>query len=620
MALKLRCYKAVAAGHAFYVPPPLVMPNKAQLSRLRVLRALKLFTGVGAVGMVSINAILAYRQGVQTFEEQVLEGSININMGTRSPYIVRPTSVTGGDYASNSKSKKSLVLRYGNMRDVTAMLQSPRGSTCGNAKYMALPVLLRGKENSHSGNKRALHLAVRNASKGLNDGCYILQDLLPILPTLPGEGSRIIVQAGGFTCSMDHGVMSDLQSSARAARQLHENTKAEVHVVVLRNDEEGTNHHDLEGGGTTTGGDGNWITKAVRCREATSKQYGVVAIDVRVAILCEVMQWVDEQHKMMVGNTPGTGGGLLATSSVPTKGEKKRRKGRNNYEQEKYERSNQAVAPLDPHAGREERDDEWIVVERLGRQGRVLLKSSWQLTKSLWSLLDHSVRTISSCILMNLMNVKDLRIRAESGAHIVYDSFTFLWKSSQAWAMTILTSNKREHARQMRRSVLLDLGPASAPLQGHTTFIPWLLGLLGRRSLGEDDPLGQALFQGLKRASVAVALWSGPASAAPSYVLDNDTAPLVLIRHTGTRGHASARATAAEFAKKGYKCCIVEDCGDLSAQQDTHLLEGITVINTKHTTQKFWTRATLQLASGWSAEEVAGGIRRKMLDDIFTKL
>lgn len=624
MALKLRCYKAVAAGHAFYVPPPLVMPNKAQLTQLRVLRAFKLLIGVGAAGVVGVNTIMAYRQGVQTFEQQVLDGcSPNVNMGANSPYMIRYTKLNECKDESTDKMKASLVLRYGSMQDVTTMLQASSGGNNGSGigeGCVALPVLLRERENKHAGNKKALHLAVRNACRGLNEGCYVLQDLLSTLPAVPRNGSRIIVQAGGFTRSIDRGRMNTLVSTDRAAKELQETTGADVHMVLLWDVDDGSadyKYHHLDGG---TKGDGNWTTKAVQSRDATSDQYGAIVIDARMAVLCEVMQWVDDRHQMMVGDKAGNMKDMLATSSVSAKeGTRRKRKSR---KEEGDKNPDRTIPPTEVKSmGQKDGDgDEWIVVERLGTHARILLVSSWQLATNLWSRLDDFLHTISSSAL-DLVTVKlptVFLLHAESGTRIVRGTFASITKSLQSWGNTITASlvpKTNGQVQHMRRSVLLDLGPMSSSIH-RIFFFPWVAHLFGGKGLREVNPLGQALFQGLRRASVPVALWSGPASAAPPLISGADTIPpLVLIHHTGTRGHATAHAAAVEFTKKGYECCIIRDDGStFSTLTDAPPPTGTTVIDTQHVAHKVWTYATLRLASGCSAKETADGIRQDIRD------
>ncbi len=605
MALKLRSYKAVAAQHAFDVPPSLVMPSRGQLSQLRVLRTFKVLVGVGAAAIVSINIVAAYRQGVQTFEQRVLEGGmLNIDMGIKSPYMIREKVGIKKQTTGGNTAKPSLVMRYGGIRDVTAMLQSPGGGSGEN--HVALPVLMRRRENKHGGNQRVLQAAVRGASKGLNEGCYVHQDLVCSLPSIPqGDGSRIIVQAGGFTRAgaVKRSNSGVAEANDRATKQLLEKTGAEVHMVLLRDG-------DGDGGSRTA--------EAVQSREATKDEYGLVTIDAHLAVVCEIIQWVD-RHKVSRRKQTDKRGLLATSAPVSAKGENKRR--RKSHEQ--AEGNKPEVVRSRGEEGKQEQieplfDDEWILVERVGSHARVLLVSSWQLVTRWWVRLDEAARAGSASAITLATETWPQKIfaRIESGTHAVSHSLSFLSTSVRTWATSLGTtlaslflSGAETH--QVRRAVILDLGSSPAILQ-RRALLPWLPAFLSGGDRTREDPFGLSLLQGLRRASVAVTLWSGHASEAPEIAKGSTATSLVLIYHPGSRGHITARAAAAEFSKKGYECCIVEDSnsgwGELRYEPPPG--RRTTVIDVQKTTQRLWAHTTAQLAEGYSPMEVAVGMRR----------
>lgn len=552
MQMKFLSYRAVAAGAAFYVPPPLSMPSQSQQTQLRALRFTRLGVGIGTVAIVATSVTWAYRQGVNDFEEEVLDGVLPISLhGNSSPYVMND----------------NLVVRFGQSAEVTAMLaNSERGGP------RPLPVLFRGRPGGGRGEyveKKKLRAAVKSASKGLNKGCYLRQDALGAVLSLPkGNQRRVIVQAGGWDALYGgSGVAVSKRRQARhhrslekAVHDLQESTGAEVAVVLLRNG--------------AVGG-------------AASSLERVVEIDARLPLLCEVVRWIDKRSSRRR---------VVATSFFD------------------------GQSGGGDSGGGDGAVEEWLLVERVGSGARELavgawvrakeaheqvvcsLSQAWQRVHVLWSQVRSTSSEAEEGLVVRVREgVGSLARGAGSAVLIasraVYEGGAGALSKAQKVVQQLLVVSMRR-GQNKRRSVLIDAGDNNAGVSA------WGIGWWRA-----TPPLSHYLCGGLRAAGVNAALIPGntPESLPQRQVSDAD-APLVLVCHEGSGSLAEQKAlgAAATYRSRGYDVCVITRSRELGTLSSS---SGVSRISTEAVSKGVWMAASELISRGTPLPEVREAMR-----------
>ncbi len=530
MRMKFLCYRAVAAGAAFYVPPPLTMPSQSQRTQLRALRFIRLGVAIGTIAIVATSATWAYRQGVKEHEDEVLEGVLPINFRGNSPYLMNG----------------NLVLRLGKSTEVTAMLRDfDRGGP------RPLPVLINGRPGEGHGeyvDKKRLRAAVKSVSRGLNKGCYLRQDALGAVLSLPkAEGRKVIVQVGGWDSPprglgggiSKRGQARNRHTLDRVVRDLQSITDSEVAVVLLRNGAR-------EGTGASS--------------ETT------LEIDARLPLLCEVVRWVDKRSRRRR---------IVATSFIG--GEDKE----------------------------EDKGEEWLVVEQVGSKAREIamgawvktreaheqtassLSRAWQRVRVYWIYERFSSSSGSGLVVRvqeGLSSLAEGTGKAVQGAsRAVYEGGAQAWSNAEKAIQQFMVASLRTGQNQ-RRSVLIDAG--------ESRIVSWWWPGTNRA----PPPLSHYLCGGLRTAGVmATLITEASPESLPQCKAGDVQVPLVLVCHEGTgpRAELKAREAAAAYRSRGYEVCVVVRSTEL-----VPLSSGVARISTEAVARGVWAAASQQISKG----------------------